>query len=956
MIRFRTLGGLELSDSQGRDLHALLSKPKRLALLAYLASHNHHASRRRDSVVALFWPEMDAAHARGSLRQALRFLRRELGDGVLNGHSEEEIGFEPHSFECDAVTFEQACDAGRLSEALQLYRGDFLDGFYIAGESAELERWIEGERTRLRQMAARAAAELSQDAERKGNLAQAVEAARQGVALDPDDEKGLARLIALLDRSGDRAGALHEYEHFRRRLLELYNITPSPETHVCVEAIRVRSEPFGPPAVQEPVAAATPAGHAVEDITPSKRRRPVAITTALLAGAIAITGALTAVARRGNDAPTVLAVGPFQDSTGADSAKLTAGLAGLLATNLGRLPGLQVVSSARLYEVVGQFRALGDTSVPIARAARQTGATELLEGALYRAPDGTLRLELRRVDLVRGVVRGAYSVQGPQPFALVDSATSQLARAFELRASSLRVADVTTSSLVAHRFYAEGLRIVSQNDPRSAQRLFEAALAEDSTFAMAAYYVAMCRMQLGDGHGMRAPLVRAARLADRTPERERRLIRTTLALVAHEPQGLAMAETLAARYPTEPDGPLLVGQARLMAGDFLGAIPYLRRVVEMDSLAFRGGAVRCRACDALFGISDAYQLADSLVAAEHSLRELLRRQGSPTWLQELAVVLERQGRVEEALATFQRVPRTSSALDAGFFRALVAIRAGDFSHADRLLNDIAQGGAEDLRSSAQWLHAISLRYQGRIAEALTVARRMRRVDMETSREKLPLETSLIAAQALFEMGRPRQAAALFDSLGQLAGDYPDFPARVARHHTWMLTHLVTALAAAGDTARLAALADSMEASGRRSAYGRDPRLHHYARGLLWRARGRLADAERELRAAIYSPNMGYTRTNLELGRVLLERHRPREAIAILAPALRGPLDASNLYVTHTELHELLAGAYDAAGETDSAAVHYRWVVNAWRNADAMFHARLDAARRRLAALQSLVSN
>ena len=339
MIRFRTLGGLELSDSQGRDLHGLLSKPKRLALLAYLASHNHHASRRRDSVVALFWPDMDAAHARGSLRQALRFLRRELGDGVLNGRSEEEIGFEPHSFECDAVTFEHACDAGRLSEAMQLYRGDFLDGFYVAGGSAELERWIECERIRLRQLAARAAAELSQHAEREGNLAQAVEAARQGVALDPDDEKGLARLIALLDRSGDRAGALHEYEHFRRRLLELYNITPSPETNVCVEAIRVRSEPFGPPAVQEPVAAATPAGHAVEDITPSKRRRPVAITTALLAGAIAITGALTAVARRGNDAPTVLAVGPFQDSTGANSAKLTAGLAGLLATNLGRLPG-----------------------------------------------------------------------------------------------------------------------------------------------------------------------------------------------------------------------------------------------------------------------------------------------------------------------------------------------------------------------------------------------------------------------------------------------------------------------------------------------------------------------------------------------------------------------------------------------------------------------------------------
>ncbi|HSQ29771.1 MAG TPA: hypothetical protein VLN49_07975 [Gemmatimonadaceae bacterium] len=46
------------------------------------------------------------------------------------------------------------------------------------------------------------------------------------------------------------------------------------------------------------------------------------------------------------------------------------------------------------------------------------------------------------------------------------------------------------------------------------------------------------------------------------------------------------------------------------------------------------------------------------------------------------------------------------------------------------------------------------------------------------------------------------------------------------------------------------------------------------------------------------------------------------AIAVLQPALRGPLDASNLYVTCTELHELLAQAWDAAGARDSAAAHY----------------------------------
>src|SRR5439155_194018 len=81
---------------------------------------------RRDSVVALFWPELDTAHARGALRQSLRFLRRELGDGILNGHSDEAIEFEPATVWCDVVAFEEACKAGQAGHALQLYRGGFL--------------------------------------------------------------------------------------------------------------------------------------------------------------------------------------------------------------------------------------------------------------------------------------------------------------------------------------------------------------------------------------------------------------------------------------------------------------------------------------------------------------------------------------------------------------------------------------------------------------------------------------------------------------------------------------------------------------------------------------------------------------------------------------------------------------------------------------------------------------
>lgn len=59
----------------------------------------------------------------------------------------------------------------------------------------------------------------------------------------------------------------------------------------------------------------------------------------------------------------------------------------------------------------------------------------------------------------------------------------------------------------------------------------------------------------------------------------------------------------------------------------------------------------------------------------------------------------------------------------------------------------------------------------------------------------------------------------------------------------------------------------------------------------------------------------------EPGRLYLELGRPRQAIEVLSPALRGSIEASNLYVTHTDVHTLLARAhYNASGAPDNARV------------------------------------
>jgi predicted Zn-dependent protease len=167
----------------------------------------------------------------------------------------------------------------------------------------------------------------------------------------------------------------------------------------------------------------------------------------------------------------------------------------------------------------------------------------------------------------------------------------------------------------------------------------------------------------------------------------------------------------------------------------------------------------------------------------------------------------------------------------------------------------------------------------------------------------------------------------------------------------MLTQSLGARVAAGDTASAAKLVDSLRALGERSGFGRDRRLHHYVRGLLLAARGSSDSAIEEFKAAMFAPTTGYTRTNFELAGVYLRTRRPREAISILQPALRGALDASNLYVSRTEVHERLAQAWEAAGNADSAAVHYAWVTNAWSAADPPLAPRVSVARARLAALK-----
>jgi tetratricopeptide (TPR) repeat protein len=646
----------------------------------------------------------------------------------------------------------------------------------------------------------------------------------------------------------------------------------------------------------------------------------------------------------------VLAVGALDSATG-DSVLPTRVLRSLLTSALARMTGVRVVSHERIQELLGHVGA-ADTGSAIATAAQRAGATHVLQGVLSMgASGGAMRLDVREVELDGGRIGGTYTVEGRDMFELADRLTARIAQARGIEPPRQPISEVTSISIAARSLYEEGVRAYYQAQFPQAFRLFERALEIDSTFAMAAHYAARTAQLIrGDSAALRLAAL-AVRMSQRAPERERMLAKLAWAEFANDADLLSLADSLATRYPLEPEADLWRARALGWAGDFSRALPFLRRVADRELATARAyglisDSLTCAGCVALGTLVTTYIAMDSLPAAERAAREWIAAR--PTyfggWVA-LSNVLELRGHLTEALKARQNATRFlgRDVADATY-RATLAIRGGEYETAERLLAVRLEDGDPAVRWEALWFLVISLRQQGRLRDALQAIERVPHWRQQQAH-----------AQVLFEMGRWQESAAINTRLA--TSDYrprwtpPDSTGLSARRRIWHLTLAASAYAAAGDTATLAKLVDTLARLGPRSAYGRDQRLHHHVRGLLLVARGNYDDAERELRRAINSSTTGFTRTNHELAHVLMARGKARQAIAVLQPALRGDLQSSNYYVSRTELHEALARAFDTAGQRDSAIVHYDIVARAWRRADPQFHARAARARERLLALR-----
>lgn len=231
LLLLELLGDFRMRTESGA-LFAISAR-KSQAMLAYLGSKPAQLVSR-DKMAGLLWSSTAPEQARQSLRQTLSTMRRELGqlsDKKLLVEEGDFLALDSALVHVDVADFESSVARGTvesLRHAIEIYSGDFLDGFQIDEE--KFDQWVLAERDRLHRMALRAHASLIEQLTRSGALDDAIATAQRSLRIDPLQETMHRTLMRLYMQSGDLAQALQQFDTCAKVLRRELSVEPEADT------------------------------------------------------------------------------------------------------------------------------------------------------------------------------------------------------------------------------------------------------------------------------------------------------------------------------------------------------------------------------------------------------------------------------------------------------------------------------------------------------------------------------------------------------------------------------------------------------------------------------------------------------------------------------------------------------------------------------------------------------
>jgi DNA-binding SARP family transcriptional activator/tetratricopeptide (TPR) repeat protein len=228
---------------------------KELALLAYLCTVGGRQSR--DALIVLLWPESDRVLGQAALRNTLTRVRHALGvagsylrveDGAVrldtDGPVELDLRAIETAFRADrpAVHGIPVGELAALRHAVEIYRGDFLDGFSLA-DAPDFDDWASRQREAWHERMERVFDRLSALHCDRGEVEAAIDVARRWISHSPLSEAAHRSLMQAHILAGDRSAALTVFGQCREVLDRELGVAPDQETEDLARRVRATAPP-----------------------------------------------------------------------------------------------------------------------------------------------------------------------------------------------------------------------------------------------------------------------------------------------------------------------------------------------------------------------------------------------------------------------------------------------------------------------------------------------------------------------------------------------------------------------------------------------------------------------------------------------------------------------------------------------------------------------------------------
>jgi len=291
-----------------------------------------------------------------------------------------------------------------------------------------------------------------------------------------------------------------------------------------------------------------------------------------------------------------LAIMYFDNLTDPDDTQMLGEIAAnLLITDLTESVYLNVVSSQHLYDILKLLDRGSQANIDrevATEVAKRAGSKWMLLGSILQV-EPQLVITSQLVEVSSGRVVSTQRVSGEpgeSAFAVIDRLSAEIKKDMSLPQQALdetdrAVADVTTHSPEAYRYYIEGLMDQYEYMLEEAEDSYQKALGLDSTFAMAYFRLAtMYFLPFGMLH--QDYMASAVKYSANLPRKEQLYIESFQNVAARDySAAVAQLEKTAGLFPQEKEACLLEGGVHLCFRNApVEAIAAFTAAIRIDSL------------------------------------------------------------------------------------------------------------------------------------------------------------------------------------------------------------------------------------------------------------------------------------------------------------------------------------------------------------------------------------